>query len=68
MCKSACPVAPANLFAFGGWYWGVPKTKKTRIGIYFKKEFLDRINRIVRIKRPSAQGRLAAGEKIPMIQ
>jgi hypothetical protein len=29
---------------------------------YIKKE-LDRINRIVRIERPSAEGRLAVGEK-----
>jgi hypothetical protein len=28
LCKSACPVAPADLSAFGGWYWGVPKIFK----------------------------------------
>jgi hypothetical protein len=33
-----------------------------------KKGKLDRINRIIRIKRPSAEGRIAAGEKkIPEI-
>jgi len=26
--KSACPVAPADLSASGGWYWGVPKIQK----------------------------------------
>ncbi|CAB1075514.1 hypothetical protein D1AOALGA4SA_3334 [Olavius algarvensis Delta 1 endosymbiont] len=30
---------------------------------YFKKKLLDRINRIVRIMRPSAERPLAAGEK-----
>ena len=25
--QSACPVAPINLYAFGGWYWGVQKLK-----------------------------------------
>jgi hypothetical protein len=34
---------------------------------YLKKDQLDRINRIVRILRPSAEGPLAAGEKIPLI-
>ena len=31
LCKSACPVAPVNLFAFGGWYWGVPKIFKQQL-------------------------------------
>jgi hypothetical protein len=30
---------------------------------YFKIKAVDRINKIVRIERPSAEGRLAAGEK-----
>jgi hypothetical protein len=30
------------------------------------KNKLDRINRIIRIERPSAEGRLAAGEKNPI--
>ena len=25
--QSACSVAPINLYAFGGWYWGVQKLK-----------------------------------------
>ncbi len=33
--------------------------------LIFKKQ-LDRINRIVRIKRPSAEGPLAVGEKNPV--
>jgi hypothetical protein len=36
--------------------------KKRGMDSYLKKE-LDRINRIFRIERPSAEGRLAAGEK-----
>jgi hypothetical protein len=32
---------------------------------YFKANNLDRINRIARIMRPSAERLLAAGEKIP---
>jgi hypothetical protein len=32
---------------------------------YFKENKLDRINRIVRIMRPSAERPLAAGEKNP---
>jgi hypothetical protein len=32
---------------------------------FFKKKVADRNNMIVRIERPSAEGRLAAGEKNP---
>jgi len=39
--------------------------KKEEWILIFKKQ-LDRINRIVRIKRPSVEGPLAAGEKNPV--
>ena len=39
--------------------------KKVEWILIFKKQ-LDRINRIVRIERPSAEGPLAAGEKNPV--
>jgi len=35
------------------------------MGSYFLKKVANRNNRIVRIERPSAEGRLAAGEKNP---
>ncbi len=31
LCNSACPVAPADLSAFGGWYWGVPKPSQNKV-------------------------------------
>jgi len=37
-------------------------------GFSFKKKYLDRINRIVRIMRPAAERSLAAGKKILVIQ
>jgi hypothetical protein len=41
-------------------------TAKKRNGfLSFKKQF-DRINRIIRIKRPSAEGHLAIGENNPI--
>jgi hypothetical protein len=43
---------------YGSGFW-------LRNGFLSQREQLDRINRIVRIMRPSAERRLAAGERIP---
>jgi hypothetical protein len=39
--------------------------RKRGMDSYLKKKPMDRINRMVRIRRPSAERPLAAGEKIP---
>ena len=66
----------ASLIIKKPWHFGVVsyKADKYRASKYGKKEEwiliyekqLDRINRIVRIERPSAEGPLAAGKKNPV--